>query len=678
MKKLSIIIPCYNEEKTVSTALDMVLHAPLSIAREIIIVNDGSTDNSAVEITKWIELYKDACEIKYFEKQNGGKGSAVRLGIENSTGDIVIIQDADCEYDPCDYEKLIQPILKAETQVVYGSRERDIKNRTKSSWFFYLGGLSVSFLFNILYGTSLSDEPTCYKTFDGNLIRSIKFKNNKFGWEPEVTAKILRMGFKIVEIPISYHPRKINDGKKIRLKDGFEALFLTFIYRFSIPMGKVAGEKNITAVKNEFSFRTALVGIFCLAYILRLFLAIPYGNMAVENHLMRPDTPSYCFDAPGFDWGLRAPLPCVLYWLLKQITPFALSAYSLLGIFLSSITVFPVAYLGKLISKKNAGGIIAALLWCCNVTSIGHAPLILSDTLFTFFVAWQVFCIVRAYETKRLIDFAYGIGFGTLAALTRSINLPWILAVAPVLALFIIRPKWKCILALAVNLILVLALLFPFMKYNHDRYGVWNLEYNAYNAGVHNASAVIAHAQKRNSNDVLNELQSQVPRNSIRESIKFNKELFRSTICKYPVSFIITHLPQWQMMLPDVPTVSENMGFSASGRGTLGILRQNGIIAAVKHYFSDGGAWLLSALLPMLIFTALGYIGCLIFLIHALVNFKKRWFYIILWGALSFYYAVLPGPVIMPRYHLPALILIFAMASKSFLPGEKKSKSSEI
>ena len=136
MKKLSIIIPCYNEQRTVSTALDMVLDAPLSIKKELVIVNDGSTDNSAKEIKNWIELHKNECEIKYFEKENGGKGSAVRMGIENSTGDIVIIQDADCEYDPCDYEKCIQPILNGETQVVYGSRERNIRNRTKSSWFF--------------------------------------------------------------------------------------------------------------------------------------------------------------------------------------------------------------------------------------------------------------------------------------------------------------------------------------------------------------------------------------------------------------------------------------------------------------------------------------------------------------------------------------------------------------
>ncbi len=656
-------MPCYNEEKTVAASLDMVLAAPLSVAKEIIIVNDGSTDSSAAEIKKWIELHQTDCDVKYFEKENGGKGSAVRMGIANSSGDIVIIQDADCEYDPCDYEKCIQPILRGETQIVYGSRERNIRNRTKSSWLFYLGGLSVSLLFNLLYGTSLSDEPTCYKTFDGELIRSFKFKNDGFGWEPEVTAKFLRMGFEITEVPIEYHPRKVNDGKKIRLKDGIYSLWLTFYYRSAILREKVAGDKNIAAVRKEFAYRNALAGIFSLAFLLRFFMAIPYGNMGVENHLMRPDSLSYCFDAAGFDWGFRAPLPCIVYWLCKQISPNALAMYSIFGIFLSSVTIFPVAHLGKLLSKKKSGGIIAALLWCFNITSIGHAPLILSDTLFTFFTAWQIFCIVRAYETKRLIDFAYGLGLGTLAALTRGVNLPWIMAVAPVLALFIVRPKWKCALALIGNAILILAILFPFMKFNHDRYGVWSLEYNAYNASVHNCSAVIAHAEKRNSNDVLAELQAQVPKNSVRESIRFNKEIFSSTVRKYPASFVLTHLPQWQIMLPDVPTVSENMGFSASGKGTLGILRKDGIMAAVKHYFADGGAWLILALSPLLILTGLSYIGCAVFLLHALINFKTRWMYIILWGALSLYYVVLPGPVVMPRYHLPALIFIYAAAA---------------
>ena len=673
MKKLSIIIPCYNEEKTVSTALDMVLNAPLSVKKEIVIVNDGSTDNSADEIRNWIELHRKDCEIKYFEKENGGKGSAVRMGIENSTGDIVIIQDADCEYDPCDYEKCIQPILRGETQVVYGSRERNIRNRTKSSWFFYLGGLSVSLLFNLLYGTSLSDEPTCYKTFDGDLIRSIKFKNNKFGWEPEVTAKLLRMGFEITEVPVSYYPRKVDEGKKIRLKDGFEALWLTFLYRFSIPSCTIAGEKNIKIAADAKRFSISIFLIFVIACLLRILLALPFGGIT-ENWLIRPDSLSYCYDAAGFDWGFRAPLPCMLYWILKQITPYAFAIYSLVGILLSSLIVFPVAYLGKLLSKRNGGGIFAALLWCCNVTAIGHAPLILSDTLFSFFVAWQVFCIVRAYETKRLIDFAYGLGFGTLAALSRGVNLPWILAVAPILALFIVRPKWKCILALIANFILVLTLLFPFMKYNYDRYGVWSLEYNAYNASVHNCSAVIAHAEKRNSNDVLAELQSKMPKNYVKDSIKYNKELFSSVIKKYPASFIITHLPQWQIMLPDVPAVSENMGLSTSGRGTLGILRKDGIIAAVKHYFADGGAWLILVLSPLLAFNALGYIGCLIFLIHAVINFKNRWMYIILWGALSFYYVFLPGPVVMPRYHLPALVFAFAAAAWTFVRGTTAHK----
>lgn len=669
-------MPCYNEEKTVFNALDMVLAAPLSIKKELIIVNDGSTDDSGNEIRRWMEIHKKDCDIKYFQKENGGKGSAVRMGIQNSGGDVVIIQDADCEYDPCDYENLIQPILKGETQVVYGSRERNAANRSKSSWLFYLGGLSVSLLFNLLYGTSISDEPTCYKTFDGDLIRSLDFKSDGFGWEPEVTAKLLRMGFEIVEVPIEYHPRKVTEGKKIRMRDGIRALLLTFIYRFWSPRKagrNLAGENNCRIHNANKEFKLSLNLIFVIAVFLRILLSLPVLLGHDESLLSRPDTASYCFDAPGFDWGMRAPLTCAVYYILRCITPYAISFYAWIGIVLSSLIIYPAGYLGYHMSgRKYAGGIIAALLWCFSVTAIGHAPLMLSDTLFSFFVAYQVFFLVRSYFSKRLIDFGYGLGFGTLAALARGVNLPWILAVASVLALFIVRPRWKCIFALAANVMLVVVFLLPFMYLNYARYGVWSLEYNAYNAAVHNGSAVIAHAEGRNSNEVLLELQKKFaqdnpPGTPVEEIIKYNKQFFRDTVKKYPVSFAVTHLPQWQIMLPDVPVVAENLRKSVSGRGTLGVLRQDGLIAAVKHYFAGGGAWIILLLAPFIVLAGFSYFGCVFYLIAAAVNFKKDWMKIILWGALSFYYVVLPGPVVMPRYHLPALIFIFGAAAWSFI-----------
>ena len=180
-KKLSVIIPVYNEEGTVTALLDKVVQAVISTSLEIIIVNDGSTDGSPALIEKWVQEHrKSRAEILYLTKKNGGKGSAVKTGIKASTGDVVIIQDADLEYDPGDYEKCIRPILDGECRVVYGSREEENRNRLYSSPSFYLGGLLLTFWINLLYHSNLTDEPTCYKTFDGPLIRSMLIEGDKF------------------------------------------------------------------------------------------------------------------------------------------------------------------------------------------------------------------------------------------------------------------------------------------------------------------------------------------------------------------------------------------------------------------------------------------------------------------------------------------------------------------
>ncbi|MDP6451325.1 MAG: glycosyltransferase family 2 protein, partial [Lentisphaeria bacterium] len=174
-KMLSIVIPLYNEEATITELLDRVLAVDLPIDREIIIVNDGSTDDSRGLVEAWqARLPADTgVMVRVIDKPNGGKGSAVRAGIAVSSGDVVIIQDADLEYDPQDYRQCIEPILAGRASVVYGSRERLPENRMHSSLAFYAGGLAVTCWMNLLYGASMTDEPTCYKTFDGPLIRTL-------------------------------------------------------------------------------------------------------------------------------------------------------------------------------------------------------------------------------------------------------------------------------------------------------------------------------------------------------------------------------------------------------------------------------------------------------------------------------------------------------------------------
>lgn len=247
-EKLSIIIPVYNEERTLGELLHKVAAVPLAVAREIVIVDDGSQDKSA-DIARAFIADNPACEVKFISRSNGGKGAAVRDGIAASSGSVVIIQDADLEYDPNDYSQCIEPILQKKSCVVYGSRERKRGNGC-SYWRFYLGGLLVTGFINVLFFSRLTDEPTCYKTFDGNLIRQLEFGHNDFAWEPEVTCKLLRLGYKITETAISYCPRSFAGGKKIRARDGIKALYVTLQWRFR-SMKKFAHLRKSVYIKNQ-------------------------------------------------------------------------------------------------------------------------------------------------------------------------------------------------------------------------------------------------------------------------------------------------------------------------------------------------------------------------------------------------------------------------------------------
>ena len=225
--RLSIIMPVYNEKETIAEIIRKVKEVDLNdIKKEIIIVDDFSTDGTR----KILEKVKDN-EIKIiYHDKNMGKGYAIRTALKYVTGDIVIIQDADLEYNPEDYIKLILPIIKGENKVVYGSRMLG-KNKY-SSLSFFLGGQLVTFVANLLYGTKITDEPTCYKVFNSDVIKNLNLECKGFEFCPEVTAKVAKKGFKIKEIPISYYPRDKKHGKKINWKDGLEAIWILIKYRF--------------------------------------------------------------------------------------------------------------------------------------------------------------------------------------------------------------------------------------------------------------------------------------------------------------------------------------------------------------------------------------------------------------------------------------------------------------
>jgi glycosyltransferase involved in cell wall biosynthesis len=249
--KLSVLIPCYNEIDTIRPiieqvlAVEMLVHVrngpyqpkpgpkgettEMVLEKEIIIVDDGSRDGTRDLLP---ELSQIPCVFVYYHKNNQGKGAAVRTAIEKATGDIMIVQDADLEYDPREYPQLVLPILEGRTKVVYGSRF--LGGPRKAMFFTHMLGNKMLTLFtNLLFDTILSDMETCYKVFTREVATKLRLKSPGWGFDPEITAKILKRGYRIYEVPISYNGREYNEGKKISWRDGLTVMWTLLKYRLT-------------------------------------------------------------------------------------------------------------------------------------------------------------------------------------------------------------------------------------------------------------------------------------------------------------------------------------------------------------------------------------------------------------------------------------------------------------
>ena len=225
--KLSVIIPCYNEENTLKGILDKISNQNF-IEKEIIVIDDFSTDNSRKILANYQQDQENVKII--YNLQNKGKGYSIRQGLKLATGDIILIQDADLEYSPDDYKNLIKPILDGNADVVFGSRFIG-SQETRVLYFWHtLGNKFLTLLSNMLTNLNLTDMECCYKVFKKNVIKDIPLKENRFGFEPEITAKISKKNLRIYEIGVKYFGRKYEDGKKITWKDGFAAIFCIIYY----------------------------------------------------------------------------------------------------------------------------------------------------------------------------------------------------------------------------------------------------------------------------------------------------------------------------------------------------------------------------------------------------------------------------------------------------------------
>lgn len=232
-QKLSIVIPAYNESKTIHLILDKIRAVQLinQIEKEVIIVNDCSKDNTEEVVLNYQKKYPEF-NIQYFKhEKNQGKGAALRTGIQKATGDFLVIQDADLEYDPKEYNILLQPILEGFADVVYGSRFMGGNPHRVLFFWHSIGNKFLTFLSNMFTNLNLTDMETCYKMFKTPIIQNIQLRENRFGFEPEVTAKIARIpGIRIYEVGISYYGRTYAEGKKINWKDGFRAIYCILKY----------------------------------------------------------------------------------------------------------------------------------------------------------------------------------------------------------------------------------------------------------------------------------------------------------------------------------------------------------------------------------------------------------------------------------------------------------------
>ncbi len=240
--RLSVIVPVYNEMDTIAEILRRVHAVDLTVSigygseagsaveleREVVVVDDGSTDGTS-ELLQ--QLRNDARTAVLWHEQNQGKGAAVRTGLQRATGDILLIQDADLEYDPRDYPSLLQPILEGRSEVVYGSRFRG--GPTKAMFFWHaVGNRFLTLVTNVLYDSILSDMETCYKVFTREVADQLDLKASGWGFDPEITAQILKLGYRIYEVPITYTGREVEEGKKIGWRDGLTVLWTLLRYRF--------------------------------------------------------------------------------------------------------------------------------------------------------------------------------------------------------------------------------------------------------------------------------------------------------------------------------------------------------------------------------------------------------------------------------------------------------------
>lgn len=478
--KLSIIIPAYNEANNLPAILEKVFSiawAPNQI--EVIVVNDGSSDNT------WEILagFKDTCIVINHEI-NLGKGAGVRTGLDHASGDYIVIQDADLEYDPEDLRLMLERAITDDLAVIYGSRRlgKAKKKNPKAGHFFYLGGVFLSALTNVLYGTKITDEATCYKMFKRTVLDSIKgLCSNGFEFCPEITSKIAREGIKIKEIPISYHPRSIEEGKKIKFHDGLIAIFTLLRFRFD----KIGLDRLFRSSRSWIGLAAAFIAVRLSVLLAFWRTSRQRGSWQFMFDIAQPA--SQVLKAlwhEACDW--HPPLYYFFTTLILKLTN-SLVAIGFIQCGLAFASVILAYKISRLFFNRRISW-LAALCVAIEPYWAWHNMLLVSENIYVPLLLGTIYFALKFIKAQRWSDI---ISMSVLSALCLLTRLNF-LAMIPLMLIFVltagqniwpfagwsqIKNRFKPVL---VGLVVVLALISPWIVRNYRVYGLASLGNMAY------------------------------------------------------------------------------------------------------------------------------------------------------------------------------------------------------
>ena len=429
-------------------------------------------------------------------------------------------------------------------------------------------------------------------------------------------------------------------------------------------------------------FRRNLLLIAAAALLIRIVCALP-ALMEGNECLLRTDSPSYIEPAlallkDGAYWtgpgtGIpmtRRPAGCalILAGLFAVFGKNYLLA-SVLNCIASALTCYPAGLCGRLLGGRKAG-YWSAGLFALNLTSLAQAPLLLADSVLGLCCAWALFFLLKSRKTRELHAFGCSCLLLALGAWFKPVNVPILIGAMPLLAVMIFGFRRRTLTACGMVLLTFLLLIFPVMLRNYRCGADFDMDSNRGEMLFHSGSAILGEVTGGDSGVIrdrmaretyayLNAHPELYP--DIRSRNAYCHRKYLELIRKYPCAFFHTHLPQWTMLLPDLPTFLENNRLTVTGRGTLDVMRKNGVFAALKHYL-DGRFVLLIPVFPFLPITALLYFGTAMMLLIWLKHWKTQWLLLVLFGIFGFFYLFAGGPVVMPRYQIPALPLLCAMA----------------